>query len=447
MVIDQKGKRVILKTETLVGAFMLLALGLVVYMSFQLGSVRLNLARYASYSISFKEVSNLLPKADIKISGVKVGWVDSIFLDPKDMQVKVYIKVLKEYKLYSNALAFVRQEGLFGVKYLEILPGSDQGQLILPGKSLPYQPHRAGSIDEIFTSVTTLAKQIERLGTSLEESTKDLRSLMQNLQQRLSNVDTLLAQVTAASESFQLAAAVVRKAGQQVSDFLPDDTASEGKQSGLVKMLEEDPVYKDVKSTSDFARTCVERVQSLKIGLDSHFEVLPHNRNSNYFATNVKWYFDTYVASDYGYFAKLGLTYASEGFARRKLFLCDIQKASTIIATRDNIRLNLQIGSYCHPYAAVRIGLFEGTAGVGIDWWVSYTHFKWLSTFEVFDFRGHNRFGTDCSPHLKWLNRFLITPHIYITAGVDDILSRCNRSGFAGIGAYFALPSFDECCE
>jgi len=64
------------KTETIVGAFIVLALTVFAYMTFQLGSVRLNLARYTTYLVSFKDVSGLSPKSDIKIAGVKVGWVD-----------------------------------------------------------------------------------------------------------------------------------------------------------------------------------------------------------------------------------------------------------------------------------------------------------------------------------------------------------------------------------
>ena len=436
-----------IKTETVVGAFMLLALALLVYMSFQLGSVRLNLARYASYSIAFKDVSNLLPKADIKIAGVKVGWVDSVFLDPKDMQVKVYIKVLKEYRLYSDAKALVRQEGLLGVKYLELVPGSTEAEQVLPGKPLPYQPRHTVGIDEIFTSVNTLAKQIERLGNSLEESNQEALSLMQSVKQRLNNLDSLFNNLETASESFQETAEAVKKASKQVSDFLPDETTVEGKTSGLSKMLAEDPLYQDVKTTSDFARGCVERVQGLRALVDSHFEVLPHTHTTNFFRTNVKWYFDTYLGTQEGVFAKLGLTYASEGFARRINILCSDTCDSRVFNQRNGMKLNLQVGYYCHPYAAFRVGLIEGTAGIGVDWWVTYNRFKWLSTVELFDFHGYNRFGFDRSPHLKWLNRFFISQNFYLTCGIDDIASSCNRRGFAGIGAYFSLPSFDEYCD
>lgn len=118
------------KAETFVGTFIILALGLFTWMSFQLGSVRLNLARYTTYTVAFKDVANLLSKADIKISGVKVGWVESVFLDPEDMRVKVTVKVLKDYKLYKDASAFVRQEGLLGVKYLEMIPGTDRKSVV-----------------------------------------------------------------------------------------------------------------------------------------------------------------------------------------------------------------------------------------------------------------------------------------------------------------------------
>jgi phospholipid/cholesterol/gamma-HCH transport system substrate-binding protein len=225
------------KIETLVGAFILLALSLFVYMSFQLGSVRLNLARYATYTVSFNDVASLLPKADIKISGVKVGWVESIFLDPADMRVKVTIKVLKDYRLYKDSKVLVRQEGLLGVKYLELIPGTLEAGVIPAGGMLGYQEQSQRGLDELFTTVTTLAKQIERLGTSLEESTKEAREVLKEIQKRLSTIDRVFEGVEDTSAIFQETAAAVKQAGERVGELLKFDDVAVADAQSVVKKL------------------------------------------------------------------------------------------------------------------------------------------------------------------------------------------------------------------
>lgn len=332
------------KIETLVGAFILLALSLFVYMSFQLGSVRLNLARYATYTVSFNDVASLLPKADIKISGVKVGWVESIFLDPADMRVKVTIKVLKDYRLYKDSKVLVRQEGLLGVKYLELIPGTLEAGVIPAGGMLGYQEQSQRGLDELFTTVTTLAKQIERLGTSLEESTKEAREVLKEIQKRLSTIDRVFEGVEDTSAIFQETAAAVKQAGERVGELLKfDDVAVADAQSvvkkltqgkgSLTKLLADDQLYADIKCTSDYARSCIEGVRSIGFGIDSHLEVLPHSGHRVYFdeKTNVKWYTDGYLASCSGVFGKLGLTYAVRAMQNMTLVCVMISSVYMVI--------------------------------------------------------------------------------------------------------------------
>lgn len=62
--------------ETIVGLFMLTAISIFIYMSFKMGICRLDTVRYAQYSTYFRDVSGLREKADVCISGVRVGWVE-----------------------------------------------------------------------------------------------------------------------------------------------------------------------------------------------------------------------------------------------------------------------------------------------------------------------------------------------------------------------------------
>lgn len=444
-----------MKTETFVGAFILLALGLFVYMTFQLGSVRLNLARYSSYTIGFKDVSGLLPQADIKIAGVKVGWVDSVKLIPEDLYVRVVVKIKKQFRLANDSSALVKQEGLLGVKYLEVAPGNTDTGYIEPNGRFQFQDIKPAGIDEVLEGVNALVKQVEVLGQTLQDSTDEARDLMRGVKKRLEKIDIVFSDLGKASDTFQETADVVKKAGAQVTGLLGTAEETMDQFSGgttgvtaggsLGKLLTDDQLYRDIRSTSDYARRCIETIRGFGIGVDSHLEVLP----SSFFdersekKTNVKWYFAGYLANCSGLFGKLGLTYNQKGYAKHSGdFCCD----DVIRGHRNSIRLNFQFGKYWYPYCALRAGIFEGTAGVAFDAWLAYSRFRWLSTFEAFDFRGYNRFNNDRRVHLKWLNRLWFNENIYLVFGADDFISKCNKSGFIGAGAYFSLPNLFGGC-
>ena len=110
------------KIETQVGIFVLVALGIFAYMGFHVGAFRFDRANYYNYSMTFNDISGVSRKAEVKIAGVKVGWVESIdLLKNGTVQAQVNVMVLKDYNLYSDSYGVVRQEGLLGPKYLEIV--------------------------------------------------------------------------------------------------------------------------------------------------------------------------------------------------------------------------------------------------------------------------------------------------------------------------------------
>jgi phospholipid/cholesterol/gamma-HCH transport system substrate-binding protein len=82
-------------------------------MSFFLGVFRFDRIRYNHYIVYFDDVSGLEKKADVKIAGVKVGWVEKIDLIPNDhFQARADVMVSKNYQLHQDAYAVVRQEGV-----------------------------------------------------------------------------------------------------------------------------------------------------------------------------------------------------------------------------------------------------------------------------------------------------------------------------------------------
>ncbi len=158
------------KIETRVGIFVLVAIGIFIYMGFQIDAFRFNKGSYNSYTMFFKDISGLTRKAEVRIAGVKVGWVESRELIADESQAEVQIMVRKEYTIYQDAHAIIRQEGLLGPKYLELVPGNPLLPCIQAGGTLGEPNVAPVSMDELLQKFKTIAANVESVTDSLKET-------------------------------------------------------------------------------------------------------------------------------------------------------------------------------------------------------------------------------------------------------------------------------------
>jgi len=113
--------------EIIVGTFVLLCAALFFFNSFQSAKVS-NVSGYHLIA-KFENATGISSGSDVKISGVKIGVVESQSLDAKDFRAIVKIKVNQDIKLASDSSAKIASEGLLGSKFLSISPGSDEENL------------------------------------------------------------------------------------------------------------------------------------------------------------------------------------------------------------------------------------------------------------------------------------------------------------------------------
>lgn len=163
-----------INTETSVGIFVIGALAIFFYMTFHIGVFRLDTANYRKQFVYFTDVSGLAKKADVKIAGVKVGWVEDIDLsfadDSAHYQAKAEVMVLKKYQLRADAYAIVRQDGLLGVKYLEITPGDPFAPPLQYGAPLGKPGTSPVSIDDLLQQFKVIANHVEVITGSIKDS-------------------------------------------------------------------------------------------------------------------------------------------------------------------------------------------------------------------------------------------------------------------------------------
>lgn len=94
---------------------------------------------YSGYPLvaKFDRIDGLLVGNDARISGVKVGSIVSIDIDPKTFLARVVFTVRKGLELPVDTVAEIVSESLMGGKYIALVPGGDK-KTLAPGEKITY---------------------------------------------------------------------------------------------------------------------------------------------------------------------------------------------------------------------------------------------------------------------------------------------------------------------
>ncbi len=77
-------------------------------------------------SLIFGSSAGLRNGDDVKISGINVGKIINLDLDPEDYNAKIKIVVKSEVKIPDDSSARITSSSLLGGNFLDIIPGSSE---------------------------------------------------------------------------------------------------------------------------------------------------------------------------------------------------------------------------------------------------------------------------------------------------------------------------------
>lgn len=78
---------------------------------------------------SFQNIDGVNSGSDVKLSGIKIGFVDKITLDKDTYFAEVNIKIENGVEIPNDSRAAVSTSGLLGGKYISISPGFSEKTL------------------------------------------------------------------------------------------------------------------------------------------------------------------------------------------------------------------------------------------------------------------------------------------------------------------------------
>lgn len=77
----------------------------------------------------FDRVDGIIEGNEVRLSGINVGYVKKLSLDPKTYLAVVTLEVDENIKLPTDTVAQISSESLLGGKYLALIPGGSEEML------------------------------------------------------------------------------------------------------------------------------------------------------------------------------------------------------------------------------------------------------------------------------------------------------------------------------
>lgn len=117
--------------EAVLGAVVLAAAAMFLWFAYSMAGIKTD----GGYNVSarFDKVGGLKAGSDVRLSGIKIGTVSSLELDPKTYQANVTLTLRRDLQLPTDTVAEISSEGLLGGNYLSLVPGSEETMIAADG--------------------------------------------------------------------------------------------------------------------------------------------------------------------------------------------------------------------------------------------------------------------------------------------------------------------------
>ena len=116
--------------DAFLGLLVLLVSGLFLYYIYVTVDTKLFKNDKFELHARFDNIEGIVAGSKVKLSGVNIGTVKSISLEPENFYAFITMDFDKEYNFPDDTEASVQLEGLLGGSYISILPGGSDVMLL-----------------------------------------------------------------------------------------------------------------------------------------------------------------------------------------------------------------------------------------------------------------------------------------------------------------------------
>ena len=474
-----------LSTELKVGFFALIVILLLSFMTFKVGGLDWMKRDGDIFHAYFRNIAGLDEKTKVKIAGVDAGVIEKIEL--KQGEARLAIRINKDIQLFSDSSASIKATGLLGDKYLDIKTGTLQ-PVLKNGDTIQYVVEIV-DIDDMIRKLSKVSENISTLAISLneafgsedakrslKETVLNLSDVTYNLNQTISVNDkkmrivldnirditaslndlvdknkepftatvgnmrefsnqlkndgpTLVANLNKASKELKDMVEENRPALRRSVESLDNITQKIDKGEGTIgKLVKDDRLYENINKAAVGIDKTISTVERFKTFITFQGDYLTDMKEGKgYFYLTLQPKPDKYyilgVVGD-----PLGKTTTKETTTITSSGTNKIKE----IETKNKIEFTAQ---YAMRYkdAVLRLGLTENTFGAGAD--LFFNNDRGKLVIDAWDFSNDEEEAKN--PHLRAGVDYFIFKNLFISAGVDNIMNKKWRGGYAGMGMRF----------
>lgn len=438
-------------SEFKVGLFTIAAAAVIAYMFFVLSPDSFRRTGQRRFYTEVKNAAGIVNKTHVKTNGVVIGKVVGLSLLAN--RTRIDFEVQDHVQLPLGSQIGIKEKGLLGDVFLEIVRSEDSGQYYKEGELIPALEGQfnigalveiAGSVGKDIKEVTAvlakllggaegektlhgLLSDVRALAADtralVAENRTDLRATVQNLQaisvslreivgdENRHKIANILTAFDKTMQDFEVTAKSVRVVADKI----------EKGEGTIGKLVNDEMVLNDLQAAINDVREVLAPATKLQLTVDYHGEI----RKDQTF----QHYFNTYLRTRPDRFYLLGFTDMHESTRETLVERLDVgepsydaelepspYKTRERVVEKKAIRFNVQFGTRWH-FAQLRFGLFESTGGIASDLLLLDDQLR--LSLEAFDWNTNSRLRRVA--HLKAYLSVLFFKHIYGVVGIDDL--------------------------
>lgn len=187
-----------ISNEIMTGIMVLICIGLLIFFLYKTGKIGFRPEAYEIKAV-FNTAGGLEKNAPVMLAGVEVGEVKDIALEYGDeTKIILTLQVDSKAKIRTDSTASINTLGLMGEKYVEVSRGSAGTAFLKPGSTI------AGEDPFQFEKI---AKKGEEIAETLDDTLKDIRVLVNNLNGVVTDnkkgIDSIVADLEVTAQNFK----------------------------------------------------------------------------------------------------------------------------------------------------------------------------------------------------------------------------------------------------
>lgn len=435
------------KSETRVGAFAALILGLFVITTLKIGEgSTFSCDRGYDVHVNLHSAMGLNEKTPVELAGISVGFVKSVELGADGRSAEATIRIRRgDVRLPEGTKATVKSRGFLGDSFIDLIPGDPAAPAIPKGGELAFERSSgdftdvvgqfgeiASDVKEITTAMKTMIvgenAPVQRGVNNLDRFADIMRQLVEQNQR---NVDTIAHNFADLSQSLRALVAQARPDVEESMSRIASITRKIDEGNGTIGQLVNNPEpAKKITDAADALSDTLGGFRRMQAEIGYHSEYLSATKNfKHYVHLNLRPRPDEALMLEF-----VEDRDASPDRASRTTTITSGGTTSTVTTDtatiqQNKFRLSAQLAKKFYDFT-VRGGLIESRGGIGLD----YEKGPLKMSVSAFDMGTKN----GQKPHLKFWGTYHLTPALYFMGGADDPMNPAQKTDwFVGAGIQF----------